>query len=185
MTSQSTDIDMPDDTGELALISRIPYFVGDDSKQKYLAYRSCGFTIDESCQLAGIRRKTLTDWRSRDKDFKEFEQTGLQALQSTASSDLLSLEFRRNMLMFLRKDARVIWQYLNEPEGLTSDEQDYVKLIRKHYAPNDLLALEKVLNPEKHETGITVRLVWGSGGDGPGIEIDEPVEGKFKELNSG
>ena len=174
-----------EETTELALLSRIPLFAGDSRKQMYLGYRSCGFTITESCQLAEVELSTVQGWRSHDAEFKDYERTKLRELQATAGGDILKLEFTRNMMLFLRKDAGIIRRSLSNTPGdfLNEDEVDYLKLIRKHYTAGELGNLEKALSPDKGRSKTVIKLTWGGQSGTPGIEVETEVEGQFEELD--
>ena len=66
------DDSLPSD--EATLLARIPFLAGSNKKAAYLAYRSTGFTPNQSCDLAEITRITLARWRKHDPIFLRFEQ---------------------------------------------------------------------------------------------------------------
>ncbi len=178
-TGPNAEIDqplLPDDAHEDALLSRIPFMVGDSKKADYLSYRATGFSVSVACQLAEVERTTVNKWRKTDKAFKSFEETRLEELQKSTSADVLRLEFLRNMRMIMKKDFEVIGQALFEQSEMTDREWAYFKQIRRHYTPNDMLALEKTLSPENHRDTLEITLSWGSTDD------SVTVDGDFTEV---
>ena len=147
---------------ETLLLARIPLMAGSDKKALYLSYRATGFGVHEAAELAEVQISTVNKWRKSDKEFKEFETTRLQELQSTVSMDVIRLEFIRNMRMMLKMDFQIIHKALFEMTDMSAPEWSYFRDIRKHYTPNDLLAIEKALAPEKHQTKVTIKLTWGN-----------------------
>ena len=170
-----------DSTGEQALLSRIPLQSGDDRKNEYLSYRATGFPVKVAVELSGVTMNILRRWRRNDLAFKDLEDNKLDELQSTVANDILQLEFMRNFRMFMKKDAGVIHKSLFDPEGMTKEQKDYLKLIRKHYTPNDLLSLMKALEPEKHQARIEIRLSWGEE-NSTGIRV---IDAESRELPVG
>lgn len=148
---------------ETTLLARIPLLAGHKKKYAYLAYRSCGFTILQSCQLAGATHQLLRYWRNTDKTFKKFEEQELQRLQSTIGNDVIRFEFTRNMRLLLKADMGVIFKALTNLAELSPREFELYKNLRKFYTPSDLLAIEKIINPEKHHDNmpVTINLTWG------------------------
>lgn len=155
------DLDPPDglDPTEEALFSRLP-LLSHNNKTNYLGFRACGFSIREACHLAEITESTLRHWRNVDPVFKEWEENRLHELQHGVASDILRLEFLRNMKLVLKKDFRLFWKALYNWDALSGDEHKYLRAARGHYTPQDLLALEKALAPEGEsrgeETGVQV-----------------------------
>jgi hypothetical protein len=134
------------DNTEQAMYSLVPMFQN-PRKTDYLGNRACGFTVREACALASITFGTLCKWRNEDAQFAEYEVSRLRELQQSIGPEILKLQFLRNMKMALRRDFRVFWKALYNFDNLTAQEFDYLKTIRKHYTPADLLALEKALQP--------------------------------------
>ncbi len=172
-----------DETGEEALLSRIPLQAGTQKKALYLSYRATGFPVRQACDLAEMSLEDLHRWRKQDAQFKEFETTKLYELQATVGSDVVRLEFMRNFRMIMKKDFLVIRKALFDEDNITDDEWKYFLMVRKHYTPNDMLALEKAIHPENHPEGtsIVVNLSWG------GTEIiEEAIEApSYRELPDG
>jgi len=158
-----------------SLMARIPVGSGSDKQQRYLAYRSTGFSISQSAQLCGVRVSTIRAWRKLNPLFRRMEDEYLPQLQQQVGNEVLRMEYLRNMRLLLAKDAQLLMNFFVEPESLSEREWDYVKSVRKHYTPTDLLALEKILHPEKDRGQVTVKLVWGSG------TREETVEGTYRE----
>jgi hypothetical protein len=138
-------------------------------KSDYLGYRACGFTVRESCNMAGITQRCLIHWRKKDREFQEFESNNLYELQKSIGPDLARLWFLRNFVLALRVDNRVLniaaLTGVNQAEdidltdntrarsGLTAREFDYLKIARGNYKPQELLALHRALMPESEDTG--------------------------------
>lgn len=174
------DLELPSD--ENTLLARIPLLAGSNKKAAYLAYRSCGFTITQSCDLADIHISTVHKWRNTDKVFKRFEEEELSKLQETVGNDVIRFEFMRNMRLLLHHDMKVIGQGIAGIETLTDREFELFKALRRFYTPQDLLALEKILHPEKHHDGpIKITLSWGNrlSSSEPDLELEE---GNYREL---
>ena len=147
---KADDIDIdPDDLSAIAE-ARIP-LSQNPRKADYLGYRAVGFTIRESCALAAVTQATLNKWRREDHEFLQFEQERLAFLQRTISSDIMRMRWLRNFFLVLRRDERILYKSAFNFEGLTDNERAYLHLVRKHYTPQDLLALEKALEPEHGE----------------------------------
>ena len=179
---------------ETTLLARIPLLSGSSKKAAYLAFRSCGFTINQSVQLAKCTRGNLNYWRKTDPTFKKFEETQLERLQKTVGNEVVKFEFMRNFRMLLNFDAQLISKAMvnvnigdAKTEGLSPREFELFKLLRKFYTPADMLALEKILNPEKHKEGsgpVNIVLSWGGR-----LENNTPqltasvVEGEFNDID--
>lgn len=155
---------------DAAMEARIPTF-DNELKVQYLKYRAVGFSFRESCHMAEVKASVVMEWRRKDKEFKAFEFERINDMQKYAAKELLELEFRRNALMFMRKDGRIINKSMNEYdngtggftdgiENLTEREYDYLKAIRKHYTPDQMLQLSKALEPERHSDNTIVVLEW-------------------------
>ena len=176
-----------DDTGEQALLARIPLQSGSHKKALYLSYRATGFPVRQACALAEIDLPTLHKWRKQDPQFKKFESEHLDFLQQNVAGDVIRLEFLRNFRMILKKDMRVIRKALFEPDELSDHEEKYFFLIRKHYTANDLLSLEKAVAPEKHRETVNITLSWNQ--DITVEDADDPeayIEATgYKELPTG
>ena len=180
---------------ETTLLARIPLLSGSSKKAAYLAFRSCGFTINQSCQLAKCTRGNLVHWRRTDSTFRKFEETQLGHLQATVGNEVVKFEFMRNMRLLLNFDAQLISKAMvnvnigdAKTEGLSPREYELFKNLRKFYTPQDMLALEKILNPEKHKdnTGpVNIVLSWGGRiQEAPILSLSESsTEGEFRDLD--
>lgn len=151
--NEALDVDATSELegGEDLLFSRIP-LLRNRSKSSYLSYRACGFSVREACAMSSISESLVRQWRQKDPEFAEFESYKLHELQLSVGPDILKLEFLRNMKLALKKDYRILWKSLFDPADMDEREYDYLKLIRKHYTPQDLLALHKALSPEADES---------------------------------
>lgn len=172
--------------------ARIPSF-DNEKKVKYLSYRAVGFTRLEACHLTEIDNVEVAKWMKDDEAFRDFEKRNLRELQKTAAADIAELEFKRNLLMLFRKDARMIeksmqqyeinGQKVDGVEILTDREWSYLQQIRKFYTPDQLLKLSQALEPEKHQTNQMVVLSF----DGRTAELPEAdvIEGFSVEVVDG
>lgn len=166
---------------EQTLMARIPLLAGSNKKVAYLGYRACGFTQGQACQLAGITKTTVHKWRKSDEVFSRWETEELARLQGSVGNDILKFEFMRNMRMLLKVDMLLIAKSFSGLENMTPREYELFKSLRKFYTPNDLLAIEKVISPEKHVVGpVVFQLSWGNR-----LETGQVVEGQYKELPNG
>jgi predicted small metal-binding protein len=151
------------DPTEEALFSRLP-LLSHNSKADWLGFRACGFSVREACNLAEVTEATVRHWRNTDPVFKEWEEKRLPELQHGVASDILRLDFLRNMKLIFKKEFRLFWKALYNWDKLTSDEHRYLRTARSHYTPQDLLALEKALAPDAGEGdgrrgGVTVQVI--------------------------
>ena len=182
----TNDGDLPSD--ETTLLARIPILAGSNRKAAYLAYRSTGFTVTQACDLAEIHISTVHKWRKSDLVFKRFEAEELQHLQESVGNDVIRFEFLRNMRMLLKKDTVLIAKGISDLEGMSEREYELFKVLRRFYTPADMLALEKVLHPEKHQDGpIKITLSWGGRLATREVDNDleiDVVEGDYKELTA-
>ena len=137
-----------DDTGEQALLSRIPLQSRDYRKAQYLSWRASGFSVNEALDLTGIAFSTLLRWRHADQEFANFETKWLRELQKDVSRDLIHLEFMRNMRLALYRDFKVLFKAAYDLESLSPAEQAYLRIIRRLYTPQDMAVLERSLEPE-------------------------------------
>ena len=170
---------------ENTLLARIPLLAGHNKKAAYLAYRSCGFTVGQACDLANTTKTSIQQWRKSDKVFKRFEEEELANLQSTVGNDVIRFEFMRNMRMLLKGDMTLIAKGITDLANMTPREYELFKALRRFYTPADMLALEKILHPEKHQdTSVTIKLSWGGRIEAPQLTTPD-VEGEFIEVDNG
>lgn len=167
---------------EQTLLARIPFLAGNNKKVGYLAYRSCGFTVGQSCELANTTRQTVQTWRKNDAVFRRWEDEELPNLQANVGPDIIKFEFQRNMRMLLKSDMLLIAKGMSALEDMSPREFEIFKGLRRFYTANELLALEKVIHPEKHSAGVTtIQLTWGTRPemniiDGESHEVDNGLE---------
>ena len=144
--SGKADIE-PDDYEEM-LIARIP-LNKNPRKASYLSYRAAGFSVRESCALAEVQFGTVKKWRREDAEFREWESgEKLAWLQSNVAHDLTQMEFMRNFRLCLRLDKKVLLKASLSLSLLTDREMEVLKVIRKHYTPQDIIAVQRALVPE-------------------------------------
>lgn len=186
ITQDIIELDLEDNlpSDEQTLLARIPLMAGSPKKAAYLAYRSVGFTITKSCQLAGTTMASVHQWRKSDPVFREWEQERLQELQSRVGNDIIKFDILRNMKLFLNADFELICKAMVKGvDSLTPREFTLYKEARKFYTPEQLLTIEKVIAPEKHRdaTKLVVNLNWGNMPDslvvdGEAHELEERTE---------
>ena len=85
----------------------------------------------------------------------------------------------------MNKDLNVIAKGLGDLEQLSPREYDYFRNIRRLYTPDQLLALEKAISPERHKGEVNINLSWGNSGNLPIIDspqVKELSDGEFREL---
>lgn len=142
------EVEILADDVEEALRARLP-LITNPRKANYLANRACGFSVREACNLSGVNQGTVMKWRREDQDFAQWESKSLTFLQHELVDDILRAEFLRNMRLALNRDFKVLYKAVYNFAGLDNREFDYLKLIRKHYTPSDLLALERAMQPDE------------------------------------
>ncbi len=151
-TPDPDGIDLQDETGQQALLSRIPHMQGGpktaESKADYLGFRASGFPIRQACYLANINQSTLMRWRNSDPDFADFEKEKLSELQAGVGGELVRLEFLRNMLLAMRTDFKVLYKAVHHLDRLTEREFKVLQKIRSLYSPQDLLAVSRAITPD-------------------------------------
>ena len=144
--SGKADIE-PDDYEEM-LKARIP-LSNNPRKASYLSYRAAGFSVRESCALVPVEYGTVKKWRREDSEFREWESgEKLAWLQNNVASDLISMEFMRNFRLCLRLDKKVLLKASHSLSMLTDREMEVLKVIRKHYTPQDIIAVDKAMQPD-------------------------------------
>ncbi|KKL96767.1 hypothetical protein LCGC14_1841150 [marine sediment metagenome] len=137
----------PDDYEEM-LKARIP-LSNNPRKASYLSYRAGGFSVRESCALVPVSFATVKAWRRDDEEFRQWESgEKLAWLQSNVAHDLLQMEFMRNFRLCLRLDKKVLFKAALSLSLLTDREMEVLKVIRKHYTPQDIIAVQRALVPE-------------------------------------
>lgn len=132
--------------------SVLPRFDWDDEKKRaYLSYRLCGFSREETRGFLNIDVKTIYNWRMRDSEFANIEQTNLLTLQRSFSDQVISLDFTRNFKLALELDAKVLVKANeaskeNATVSLTREETVYLNKIRPLYTPAGYTALQDMFS---------------------------------------
>ncbi|KKK57638.1 hypothetical protein LCGC14_3052470, partial [marine sediment metagenome] len=130
------------------LKARIP-LNANPRKASYLSYRAAGFSVRESCALVPVSFATVKAWRRDDEEFRQWESgEKLAWLQSNVSQDLMQMEFMRNFRLCLRLDKKVLFKAALSLSLLDEREMEVLKVIRKHYTPQDIMAVQRALVPE-------------------------------------
>ncbi|KKK93323.1 hypothetical protein LCGC14_2694020 [marine sediment metagenome] len=145
---ESGKADVEPDSYEEMLKARIP-LNNNPRKASYLSYRAAGFSVRESCALVPIEYVSVKKWRREDEEFRQWESgEKLAWLQSNVAHDLTQMEFMRNFRLCLRLDKKVLYKAALSLSLLTEREMEVLKVIRKHYTPQDIIAVQRALVPE-------------------------------------
>ena len=143
-----------DETGEKALLARIPLLSGSLNKARYRSYRATGFPVMEACQLAGITHPTVMSWRKNDPEFADIELNKLPELQKTTAGDIIMMEFDRNMRLALNVDFKVLYKAACSVDTLSQNEMKAYLAARPHYRPAERMSLENAMKePEERTAG--------------------------------
>lgn len=109
-----------------------------DKMRLCLSYCLCGFSRDESIDLAGISRRTLYHWRQKDHRFEEIELKSLPELRKTFTKEIVFWEYMRNLRLTMALDEKLLQKAFVEPEGLSRREWAQLKSIRSGYSNKQL-----------------------------------------------
>ena len=123
----------------------LPYYTDGSNKARYLTYIMSGFSVTESIELAHVHLKTVYRWRDDDPIFVELEAKAKTTLRKQLSDQLLDIEFTRNFRLVLAKDQVVLYKDATG-QDLTTDEVDYIKIIRKFYTPQQFAMLRQMFS---------------------------------------
>ena len=135
--------------------SLAPYLTEDSRKGRYLAYRSSGFIQSEAIKYAGTSTRSLERWRLEDPAFKELEQSLLNPeLRRRLSNEFTRSDFVRNYRLILEKDFRIIQRAI-KLEMLNDQDFQYLLKIRPHYTPQQLQAIEELLDNKEEITSFS------------------------------
>lgn len=105
---------------------------------KWLSYYAFGFSVKESCKLAGVKPSTIDVWSRKNKDFAALIENRAE-FRRKYDKALTRMEFMRNFRLCLQKDYNV----LSKPEAhLGKEDHAYLNQIRKQYSPQQLHILE-------------------------------------------
>ena len=142
--------------------ARIPSLWGTSLKATYLALRSLGLTPQQALEGMDYSEDLLNHWKETDPKFIDWERANIRSLQTTLSADLVRIGFMKNMALLVSKDTQIIMKsMLLGNEMLSKRDFDYLMKVRGHYTTADLLSLDKVLHPGKHNEEIKIVLNWG------------------------
>lgn len=133
--------------------SQLPAFDWDDEKKRvYLSFRICGFSRRESIAYTGVTQRTIYNWRAKDPAFKEIEQQDVVSMRRRFSKEAIMIEYTRNLRLVLKKDFQILDKALTDPTNMTKDETSYLGKIRAMYSPQQLQAIESLIE-EATRTG--------------------------------
>lgn len=167
-----------EDYNVMLAVGMLPSYFGTSSLATYFGYRALGLSSKQALLMMHEDEDLLDNWRATNPTFDKFEQESLPLLQRYCAKELVRLGFMRNMTLLMAQDERVIENMmLVGIDNLTRNEFRYLQTIRKHYTNNDLLAIEKVINPEAHAPKLTeVNISWGN---------ESMLEGNYDVLTDG
>lgn len=146
----------------------IPYAY-DDSKRKYLAYRSCGFSPRESIRMCGLTPGCLSNWRREDQVFVDLE-TRVPEFREKLSSEYVGIEFTRNVRLVMQLDFNILTKALKVKQDGSGDklpdseaamskfEQDYLLRMRQYYTPQQLQIMQSLMGD--HNSNGNGELSW-------------------------
>jgi len=117
----------------------------ESKRADYLSKRICNFSVREACQLANIHEKSVRRWRASDPQFEYLDTQGMTELRKKFSTELLDMQFTRNMHLVLQKDFRILYKDTVEPEHMTEKDTEYLHKIRQHYTPQSLAMIKQLL----------------------------------------
>ncbi len=135
--------------------SLIPYIIHSyaegGKKIRYFSYILAGFAKREAVKLADVHTKTVDTWE-KDPQFMDMLNF-LPEIKRRLSDQIIDLEYTRNFRLILDKDFRVLFKDATN-EFLTTDEEEYLKLIRKFYTPQQLVMVKQLATggPQTTET---------------------------------
>ena len=143
----------------------LPYYTDGGKKASYLSYVVAGFSVTEATKLADVHLKSVHRWREDDPAFSVLEEQARTSLRRQLADEILDIEFTRNMRLFLAKDFRVLYKDAIG-QVLTEGEDEYLKLIRKFYTPQQFAMVKQMVGGNgKSEEGfnftrdvLTIRL---------------------------
>jgi len=124
--------------------SLIPYYSDGSKKARYLSYIIAGFSTMEAIKLSKIHLKSVHRWRESDPVFVELEAKASTSLRRELADHLIDIEFTRNFRLVLAKDFEILFKDASG-EQLTDKEEDYLKLIRKFYTPQQFAMIRQII----------------------------------------
>lgn len=161
-----------------AVLSMIPSYFGVSEKATYLAFRALGLKPALACEATGITTEQL-EVLQQDHHFRDFELKHLGRMQRQLGPEIVRFQFLRNYALLLTKDARLFKKY-DDVDELSSREFNYLMKARSQYNPQELLSMDKIISPEKHQEKVVINLTWDSAAQA--IEADGLIEGEYKEV---
>lgn len=123
----------------------LPYYTDGTKKANYLKYIIAGFSKNEAmklCDLGKYPHKSVNRWEE-DPVFVALLEKSRTDLRDELANKLTDIEFTRNFMLVLQKDFRVLFKDATN-EVLTEDENDYLKLIRKFYTPQQYAMVKQM-----------------------------------------
>lgn len=177
--TQYIDPDSPEYDIHLA-VAQIPSLFGASDMATYLGYRALGLTPTQALAILDMDPDVYSNWFDRDSNLAKFEREALPLIQKHCANEIIRLGFLRNTALSLAQDQRTLMKaMLVGLDELSPREYTWLKTIRRHYTNSDLLAIQKVIDPEtyKAEESIQINVSWGN------QHIQEVIE--VKELPSG
>jgi len=124
----------------------------DDNRAKYLGYLACGFNVEESLYMLGLRIDWLEEQR-QDDDFSVFELK-VPEIRKELCREYIELDFFRNFRMVLEKDYRILRTALGMDSSspdfdgsvmMSGQDHQYLLKMRSAYTPQQLQILEQVM----------------------------------------
>ena len=126
--------------------SLVPYIVNSyvegGKKSKYFGYILAGFSKYEAVKLAKVHIKTVNHWEKDPEFIQMMDQ--LPELKKQLSDQIIDIEYTRNFRLLLDKDFKILFKDAMG-ETLTPAEDDYLKLIRKFYTPQQLVMIKQLV----------------------------------------
>ena len=120
----------------------------DDNRAKYLGYLACGFNVEESLYMLGLKLQWLEEQRE-DEDFSSCELR-VPEIRKELSKEYIELDFFRNFRMVLEKDYRTLKKALEMDVDklgvMTTYDHQYLLKMRSAYTPQQLQILEQVMH---------------------------------------
>lgn len=131
-------------TTEGIALSLIPFYTDGGKKASYLSYITTGFSVMEAAKLAKVTLKTIRLWRNGDPVFAVLEGKAHTELREELANHLLDIEYTRNFRLIMAKDFKVLFKDATD-QTLTSDEKEYLQVIRKFYTPQQLMMIKQLI----------------------------------------
>jgi len=133
-----------DDPKQLSIATTLIPWRKDDNRARFLGYLACGFNVEESLYMLGLKLDWLEEQR-QDSEFSTLELS-VPEIRKELSREYIELDFFRNFRMVLEKDYRVLRKALEFDGGImTNQEHQYLLKLRSAYTPQQLQILEQVM----------------------------------------